>query len=492
MMGLRERLAQLFNPFRHDSNQAKRRRKNSIPGIQVEDLESRLVLYAATGNAWPTPDVITISFEPDGTNLGGVSSNLNAAFNAQPALNGVWQQEILRAAQVWSQATNINFVVVGDSGAAIGSGLYQQGSPTIGDIRIGGYSFGNSFLAQAFQPPPVNNQSLGGDIEFNTAQTFNVGSGTDLFTVAVHEFGHALGLDHSAISTSEMYWAYNGVKPSLTSDDIAGIRNIYSNNNARAKDNYEGAGGNDTINNASSVTGPLKRSTKSGIIDGLDLTTTSDTDFYKVNIPTWASSTMVVRVQATGLSMLAPNLTVYGDDKVTVLGTVTGTSGSTISFTVNGIHNNDNYYFKVEGADESPFGMGAYGLTMDLGADSPPLVTPPNTTLLNGVPYSSGGGEADTFIDDTLHVASPSDPAAPTVAIAASNGLTGTAAAGSVITVSENDTVIGTTTADDAGNWSFSLAALPKGTYELEATVTDAAGISSLPAEITLKIRRHS
>jgi hypothetical protein len=49
--------------------------------LSLETLESRLVPYATTGNAWPQPNLVTISFEPDGTNLGGVSSNLFAAFN---------------------------------------------------------------------------------------------------------------------------------------------------------------------------------------------------------------------------------------------------------------------------------------------------------------------------------------------------------------------------------------------------------------------------
>jgi len=112
------------------------------PGLEA--LEPRVVLYSATGNAWLNPALITISFMPDGTNLGGATSNLVSSFDSKPALVGRWQDEILRAAQVWAQQTNINFVVVPDDGVASGAGDYQQGSPTHGDIRIGGYNFGNS------------------------------------------------------------------------------------------------------------------------------------------------------------------------------------------------------------------------------------------------------------------------------------------------------------------------------------------------------------
>src|SRR3954471_2128365 len=98
----------------------------------LESLESRLVLYSATGNAWLNPATITISFVPDGTSLGGATSNLVSAFNSNPALNGRWQDQILKAAQVWAQRTNINFAVVPDDGAPSGAGDYQQGDPNHG------------------------------------------------------------------------------------------------------------------------------------------------------------------------------------------------------------------------------------------------------------------------------------------------------------------------------------------------------------------------
>jgi hypothetical protein len=148
----------------------------------LESLESRLVLYSTSGNLWPNPQLITISFMPDGTNLGGVGSNLFSTFNGNSKLNGQWQNIILKAAQSWAQQTNINFAFVPDNGAAFGSGNNEQGDPGYGDIRIGGYAFGGSALAMAYQPPPVNDFSLAGDVFFNTSQKYTVGSaGYDLF-----------------------------------------------------------------------------------------------------------------------------------------------------------------------------------------------------------------------------------------------------------------------------------------------------------------------
>src|SRR5262249_43161043 len=105
---------------------------------QLEALECRTVPYAVSGGMWPNPQLVTLSFQPDGTNLGGPTSNMFSVFNGWFLKTSNWENPILKAAQTWAEYANINFSVVSDNGTGLGGGLFQQGDPGMGDIRFGG------------------------------------------------------------------------------------------------------------------------------------------------------------------------------------------------------------------------------------------------------------------------------------------------------------------------------------------------------------------
>ena len=78
-------------------------------------------------------------------------------------------------------------------------------------------------LAHAYDPQD-------GRVHFDEDETFSgsTAQGTSLLWVAVHEFGHALGLDHSNVQSAIMYPFYTpGMAANLHQDDINGIRAIY-------------------------------------------------------------------------------------------------------------------------------------------------------------------------------------------------------------------------------------------------------------------------
>ncbi len=365
------------------------------PSLRVEAFEDRLTPYSVSGNAWPIPDRITVSFVPDGTLVNGVASNLQATFNTKFGAAATWQNVFKEAAQVWAQQTNINFVFVADSGAATGSGSYQQGDPAFGDIRIGGYNFGTTTLAQAFMPPPVNNYSVAGDIAFNTSQTFNIGSAYNLFTVASHEFGHALGLNHGAVS-SIMASAYPGTVTALTADDISGIKAIYSAGAARANDSYDAAATNETSATASLVTSTINTTTKAGVINNLNLSTSTDADWYKFVVPAGSATTLKVKAVAANLSMLDPKIEIYDSAaalKATGNAAVYGGTAAA-QFTVAA---GQTWYVKVSSADaKASFKTGKYSLILNMGTGADPAVTATTTQSPKGATPTSGGGIAVT------------------------------------------------------------------------------------------------
>jgi hypothetical protein len=360
----------------------------------MEELETRVVPYSISSNMWPSSQLVTVSFMPDGTDLGGVKSNLFATMNARFGSSATWQNQILKAAQVFAKHTDLNLVVVPDNGAPSGSGAYQQGDPEFGDIRIGGYNFGNSALASAFAPPPINNYSIAGDIAFNTAQTWNIGATYDLFTVAAHEFGHAYGLLHSSVTSSAMYSVYNGVRTGLDWDDIFGIRDIYTNGTPRSADWNDANGGNDSFAAATDVTQHIQ-SDLTLLRQNRDITTCSDVDYFKVTAPWWFQNTVLISAQSADLSMLAPKITVYAADQTTILGSANGAGqyGASQTVTLNDkLTGGQVFYIKVQGADSSPFGTGKYALSMSMAGAPLPTQAPAKTELPNGNPLSGGGG----------------------------------------------------------------------------------------------------
>src|SRR5687767_11911553 len=90
------------------------------------------------GNAlvWGGDGSLTLSFAPDGTNIAGHDSSLEAMLN-DVAPDQQWKDAILRAFQTWAVETNAAIGVVPDSGADFGADGASRRDPRFGDIRIG-------------------------------------------------------------------------------------------------------------------------------------------------------------------------------------------------------------------------------------------------------------------------------------------------------------------------------------------------------------------
>jgi hypothetical protein len=171
--------------------------------------------FVATGGRWPTRN-LRYAFQETGIDLpaGAVRQSLHQAFSTWAGWTGLSFREVPMS----SGPEIIIRFVAGDHG---------DGSTNAFDGVSG-------VLAHAFFPPVPPNAPvpIQGDTHFDEAETWTVtvppGAGQiDLTTVAIHEFGHALGLNHSPVVGSVMEAFYGGPRRMLHGDDIAGIISIY-------------------------------------------------------------------------------------------------------------------------------------------------------------------------------------------------------------------------------------------------------------------------
>jgi hypothetical protein len=73
--------------------------------LRVERLEDRCT-PATWGNPWPDAAHLSLSFVPDGTQVGKQTSNLFQTMNAV-APTSVWENAILQAFQTWAAPANM-------------------------------------------------------------------------------------------------------------------------------------------------------------------------------------------------------------------------------------------------------------------------------------------------------------------------------------------------------------------------------------------------
>lgn len=166
--------------------------------------------YARIGAGWPKADgIASLSYV-----FGPLTQRL-------PFLTV--QAEIVRGLTEWTRHANIRLTPGGSVGTTrtihifFGRGWHGDEYAFDGVGRV---------LAHTFYPSPPNGEPIAGDMHFDDDETWRTGASIDLFSVALHEAGHALGLGHSDQPGAVMY-PYYRMTAALNSDDIAGIRALY-------------------------------------------------------------------------------------------------------------------------------------------------------------------------------------------------------------------------------------------------------------------------
>ncbi|MEI6125602.1 MAG: matrixin family metalloprotease [Pseudomonadota bacterium] len=169
----------------------------------ITTLRGISIAYLLYGEKWPDSPVMVIN------PTGGPTGSLEAIRNAQDVWSGV-------------SYCSFSFTYGGTStshsyGINNGINLTDFGSLSGGELGVCRYWYNAS------------HQMIDADVRLNSSKAWSTDGSPGTYVVelvAMHEYGHALGLDHSSNPSALMYFRLT-TQTGLAADDINGIRDIY-------------------------------------------------------------------------------------------------------------------------------------------------------------------------------------------------------------------------------------------------------------------------
>jgi len=379
-------------------------------------------MYVTVGHGWTSSGL-------DGITLQYTFSDLTPKVSSALTV-----QELTRALNQWPKYANVHFT----------PGLNPQAPVTVA-IKFATYDHGDGYpfdgpggiLAHTFYPVPTNPEPIAGDMHLDGSENWNVGSDTDIYTVALHEAGHALGLGHTTTVSALMY-PYYRLGEEISNDDIAGIQALY---------------------------GPPDGSTAS---DPAPPTTTTGSTPLPISLTIQSPSGS--NLQTTGATEAVSGLVsnAVGSPSVTwqtdhgQAGTATGSSAWSIAAVPLSTGENTITVSAVDSNHQTA--TGAVQITRTVAATTPTPTQPTGPTGPDTLPPTlSIQSPASTIVQTSQSTINVSGMASDNVGVSQ---------------VTWQNTLLGSGTATGTTNWSANIAVYP-GTNTLIIRAYDAAGNSS-------------
>ena len=349
-------------------------------------------LGASAPLPWFDPGALTYSYALDGTKVAGEDSQLFSRLG-EIADPNIWQEQFANAFNAWLEPLGVSTDEVPDSGDDFGVAGRTQGDLRFGDIRIAAVPLSTGVRATSVPHSTMVQGSWAGDILINSDSPWS--NLQEVFSVALHEFGHVLGLPHSTDSTSVMF--AHGVHDVAipTPSDVGSLADLYAGirfeeeedegedqddedrdeplegeESTDEQDDSIGPNAFDT-SNAVSLT-PSLGSTLRYVSEG-QIPNSSANVLYKL-LPSIAKAedleNLNVVFQSVGTGRLAVDITILDQEGVEVESRVLHDNQGTIVVQANDVDSEDDYYVLISSSiGVSRLGAGDFEIIMDYGPE---------------------------------------------------------------------------------------------------------------------------
>lgn len=323
------------------------------------------------GNGLPlTNDAyLTLSFADDGVIVAGQANALAAKFNSI-APEGIWKEAILRAFQSWALRTNADIGAVDDGGQPFGAPGASRGDSRFGDIRIAAIAMEPAIGAVSVPMDGLVGGTWLADVVFNTNFAFQ--SVDDIFAIALHEAGNVFGLEDNNDPGSPLHAGTIPTATEPTAADTALLQALYGTRIADANESGQGGStplANDSFESATVLNLNRFADGAEGSAPSLtigDLTTESDVDFFRVDVPADYVGSTTLRLRTNGISQLLPKLTIYDDlQQLVDTAIAAAPSDNDLLITLPSTALGESLFIAVQAADTGLFAIGGYLLTVE-------------------------------------------------------------------------------------------------------------------------------